>query len=221
VERFWNERSAAFCSGFKVGNKLIATAGHCIETPGACKATRFIFGFYKTRAKLHPELNIPRTNVYSCKRIVAGVTHPDSLPPDWRVVEVDRNIAAPQVTIRPSTIPRISRGTGVTVIGYPNGLPVKIVSGAKVLEVSTLFHAFLINADAYHGNFGSAVFNTARLAQGQLFVEGILNGGNPDFVALGSPPCAVSRHYPKQGGGASAPFRGEFATFASEIEKAR
>ncbi len=135
------------------------------------------------------------------------------LRPDWRVVEVDRNIAAPQVTIRSSAEPEISPGTALTVIGYPLGLPIKIDSGAEVLEVFQ--SGFLLNSDTYHGHSGSPIFNNARLAQGELFVEGILHTGNPDFIRRGA--CDVSRRYPEQGGG---PFGGEYATFASEIERA-
>ena len=146
---------------------------------------------------------------------MGGVRAPNNdLDPDWRVVEVDRNIAAPQVTIRSSAEPEISPGTALTAIGYPLGLPVKIDSGAEVLEVFQ--STFLLNSDTYGGNSGSPIFNSARLAQGELLVEGILGGGNPDFP---DPPraCDVSLHYPEQGG---RPAGGEDATFASEIEGA-
>ncbi len=213
-ERFTYEPSVAHCSGFKVGNRLIATAAHCV-LPHSCGSTRIVFGYYKTRAESSPHLNIPKAKVYSCRRIVGSVpVRNANLVPDWRVVEVDRNITAPQVTIRSSALPEISPGTALTVIGYPLGGPVKISSGAKVLGVFPS-DTFLLNSDTYVGSSGSAIFNSATLSQGELFVEGILHGGNPDFIEHGD--CDISRRYPEQGGG---PSGGEFATSASEIERA-
>jgi hypothetical protein len=45
-EPFYDEPAPAFCSGFKIGEDLIATAGHCIKSVADCKRTRFVHRFY-------------------------------------------------------------------------------------------------------------------------------------------------------------------------------
>src|SRR4051812_5786317 len=40
-EPFYDEPAPAFCSGFKIGDDLVATAGHCIKDLADCKRTRF------------------------------------------------------------------------------------------------------------------------------------------------------------------------------------
>ncbi|AWJ85173.1 endopeptidase [Azospirillum sp. TSH58] len=210
-EPFWDEPNPAFCSGFKVGRNLIATAGHCIRDQESCNNTRFVFGFYKTNDKPQPEQGIAAKNVYKCEKIVGGELEP-GIGSDWRIVQVDREIDAPQVTIRASSSPPINVGEGVTVIGYPLGLPVKIADGAAVRSLNAKRGFFVANLDTYQGNSGSAVFNTARLSQGELLIEGILVRGENDFKI--NSPCFISKRCPIDG------CRGEDVTLANRLEKA-
>jgi V8-like Glu-specific endopeptidase len=203
-EPYYDEPNPGFCSGFRVSKNHILTAGHCIQTDADCKSTRFVFGFYATSA--HPEKAIPITQMYSCKKVINGTLTENG--PDWRLVETDRDMTfgsdAPLRTA--TTLPKLAQGDGVTVVGYPLGLPVKIAAGATVRGFGSGF--FVANLDTYEGNSGSAVFNNDSLSRGQLIVEGILVRGESDFDI--TTPCFASKRCPSNG------CRGEDVTFATE-----
>jgi V8-like Glu-specific endopeptidase len=213
-ERFWDQPSPGFCSGFKVGPRLIATAGHCIKTQSDCRGTSFVFGFQMSARNSRPEQAIAKGNVYRCTAMIGG-SHPageTSTKSDWRVVRVDREIDAPTVAIRTAADqPPLKPDSAVTVIGYPIGLPVKIADNATVRTVQKT--KFVANLDTYGGNSGSVVLNTDRLARGDLLAEGILVSGEPDFQTTNQ-ACFLSKRCPNAG------CAGETVTAISEIAAA-
>ena len=209
VEKFSDEPAPGRCSGFKVADDLIATAGHCIRTQISCDQTSLVFGFQLDSADDQPELSILGENVYQCTEVIDGELG-GSDQSDWRVVRVDRPISAPTVQIRTSSMPRITEGAKLTVVGYPMGLPVKIADNASVRELDAAF--LVANLDTYGGNSGSAVFSSAALTEGDLVVEGILVRGEADFSQLS--PCRISKRCLDDG------CRGEDVTYASKLEGA-
>ena len=211
-EPFWEQPRTGFCTGFKVGPDLVATAGHCIKPssesgPGdiSCGDLRLVFGFRNTKARTAADRDIPPANVYRCVDVLAG--HLDTQ--DWRIIRVDRPINAPQVTMRLEGRPPL--GERLTVVGHPAGLPVTISDGAAVQRHRPTF--FSADLDTYQGNSGSPVFNSDRLRSGDLFVEGILVRGESDFEQ--ETPCLVSKRCPL-----FSACRGEDVTYASLLEPA-
>jgi len=203
-ERFYDEPAPAHCSGFKVGERLIATASHCIKTETDCTNTRFVFGFRIDGDNLDPHLNIEASRVFTCKKIVGHKLEGNG--PDWSIVEVDRDMQnIPTVKMRPTG----NAGTDVklTVIGYPMGLPVKIAANGVIRSVKNGY--YVANVDTYGGNSGSVVFNTEQLQQGNLLAEGILVRGENDFEV--TTPCRISKRCGVDG------CRGEDITMASEF----
>ncbi|QJP14613.1 trypsin-like peptidase domain-containing protein [Starkeya sp. ORNL1] len=204
-ERFWDEPLPGNCSAFKVGKRWMATAGHCIKTRQQCSDTAFVFGFHMREENDAPDKGIPSERIYRCVKIIAGEYSGDS---DWRIVEVDRDINGPQVDIRTKTTTSPPRkGTALTVVGYPLGLPVKIAGGADVHEIHKRY--LTANLDTYHGSSGSVVLNSDRLKQGQLLAEGILVRGETDFVP--GLTCSFSEKCPGDG------CRREDVTLTSEF----
>jgi V8-like Glu-specific endopeptidase len=176
-------------------------------TADDCSNTAFVFGFHMTKEDDTPDKSVPANRIYRCMRIVAGQKTADS---DWRIVEVDRDIDAPQVTVRTAgTKPPLKTGTSLTVVGYPLGLPVKIAGGAQVSDIRQKY--LTANLDTYHGNSGSVVFNSDKLKEGELLAEGILVRGDADFEP--GKPCALSRKCPAQG------CRKEDVTLTSEFAR--
>jgi Trypsin-like peptidase domain len=211
-EPFWDQPRPGFCTGFKIGPDLVATAGHCVrpdaETgPGevGCGNLRLVFGFRKARSQASADREIPAANVYRCVSVLAG--HLDT--EDWRIIRVDRIIDAPHVTVRLEGRPPL--GERLTVVGHPTGLPVTISDGATVQRHRSTF--FSADLDTYQGNSGSPVFNTNRLRSGELFVEGILVRGENDFVQ--ETPCLISRRCPL-----FSSCRGEDVTYSALLEPA-
>ena len=164
---------SAKCSGFQVGERLIATAGHCVDD-FSCGSTKFIFGYWMLDETTLRGI-LPPDDVYTCARVVARV---EDATLDYAVVEVDR----PIVGHEPLEIRRegaIGAGDPLAIVGHPVGLPLKVADGAVVRQNDHPYY-FEANLDSYSGNSGSAVVDPDT-----LMVEGILVRGNTDFVRVG------------------------------------
>jgi len=172
-EPYRDQPSSVFCSGFMVGDDLVATAGHCIDSAG-CGSTGFVFGFRMDDAST-VRSTFPDDDVYWCDGIVARV---ETSTNDFAVVRVDRQINGHQpLALRRSG--SVSLGDPLVLSGHPAGIPLKIAGGATV-RASSHPNYFEANVDAYGGNSGSPVVNASTLE-----VEGILVRGNTDFVRIG------------------------------------
>lgn len=183
-ERFREQETAAFCSGFLVAPNLVATAGHCVQSQGSsnsdCATTRFVFGF-NMKSESDVPTSVATGEIYKCRRIVAHKL--DNMGADYALIELDR----PVVNHAPLRIRREGApgpNELMTVIGHPSGLPTKVSGNAQVRKV--LSTHFVTNLDTYGGNSGSAVFNSIT---GE--VEGILVRGEADFVVQGN--CMASK----------------------------
>ena len=210
-QRFVNQPANTFCTGFLVGEDLIATAGHCVrdhhKTDAAapkdhagdcqenlskgryCEDIKFVFGFRKELGGWIPR-SVPADNVYKCAQVV---THSFRGGPDYAIVKLDRKVAG----IRPLAINRKNAGlsarTPLLVIGHPSGIPLKLDGDARVIAAST---------DVYVNNAGMNMkwvdkgysfltnLDTFHCNSGSpvfnldtLLVEGILVSGDEDYEA--------------------------------------
>ena len=68
-ERFSQQPTVANCSGFLVGENLLATAGHCIRSASDCSSNSWVFD-YKIDHNGQTEVTVPESSVYKCKRVV-------------------------------------------------------------------------------------------------------------------------------------------------------
>lgn len=170
TERFYEQETAAFCSGFLVAPDTIVTAGHCIRSQDACDSTRFVFGFRLEVPGAQPRA-IPSEHVFRCRRLVHTVSNSDG--EDFAVVKLDRTVDfVKPLAVRASGRPAV--GDALTVMGHPAGLPLKVAGGATVRAVRDQF--LVANLDTYGGNSGSVVFNSVT-----GLVEGVLVRGEMDF----------------------------------------
>jgi V8-like Glu-specific endopeptidase len=176
-EPFYDEPAVGYCSGFKVGDNLIASAGHCIRTKEDCDGTLFLFDYRVDQKGAAQTTQIPASRVFQCTAIVArAFGGPDH--DDWEIVKTDRSMNNyPNVSLDRKD--DLTKATDLTVIGYPLGLPVKIANNASVRTLQAKY--FVANLDTYGGNSGSAVFDSESLHEGVLKVEGILVRGEDDF----------------------------------------
>ncbi|WP_413613472.1 trypsin-like serine peptidase [Bdellovibrio sp. HCB-110] len=177
-EPFFDQPTAANCSGSLVGDDLIATAGHCVSNSD-CSKYAFVFGFKMADAKTAPE-SVSASEVYNCKEIVAREY---TSAQDYALVRLDRPVRGH----RPLTLQQtpVQPGDAIYVVGHPSGLPTKYADGAGVRsQQGTYFQA---NLDTYGGNSGSAVFN-ARTNE----VVGILVRGAADFTYDRARKCTAS-----------------------------
>lgn len=183
-ERFGNQHTGGWCSGFLVGSDVIVTAGHCGETESEIQGTSYVFGF-RVESEDDPGTTVFNKNqVYFGKELIA---HELSDTGDYAIVRVDRKIEAPgakPLPVRASGA--IGLGQNIGVIGHPSGLPVKIAFGPNTVIMRDEDPWLIANLDTYGGNSGSAVFNT----EGQ--VEGILVRGARDYNFDDENQCFLS-----------------------------
>lgn len=198
-EPFYYQPTLANCSAFLVGEDLVATAGHCINSD-SCPRYAFAFNFrMKNEDEAYTEFE--SADVYSCKQvIVSQFSHYQ----DYALVKLDRPVRGRiPLALRPEGRPEV--GTGLFVIGHPMGLPTKIAGGANLRSWDHDSY-FVANLDTYGGNSGSAVFNSET-----HFVEGILVRGEQDMERSS---CSRSKKCSNNG------CRGEDVTSISYVRDA-
>jgi len=197
-ERFREQPTGAFCSGFLVAPDLVATAGHCVN-PNNVTNILFVFGF-RMVDKTTPQTIIDNNEIYRGKDIIDR--NETAGGADWALVKLDRAVTNHTIAeFRRTGI--IQNNQAVHVIGHPCGLPTKFAGGAKVRD-NTPNEFFVANLDTYGGNSGSPVFNSDTHQ-----VEGILVRGETDFAS--SNGCNVSLVCPSTG------CRGEDCTKTTEF----
>jgi hypothetical protein len=203
-ERFYDQKTGAFCSGTLVGPDLILTAGHCITDDYDCGETSFVFGFnIHDHDGLTPE-SVPSTQVYQCKAIVQR--NYDDYGADFTLARIDRAVT----DHTPAQVNRkagLVKGDLLVMIGHPSGLPTKVAANAQVRDTSPTGY-FVASTDSYAGNSGSGVFN-----QKTGLLEGVLVRGEQDFVRSPTEACYISNVCAEDG------CRGEDVTSASSFEK--
>ncbi len=172
--RYEDQIEPGTCSGTLIDDQHILTAGHCVDDSAEdCDGATWpwLFGFYfEAAGRLR---TLTHDDVYYCTRIVA---YQDDAVTDFAVIELDR----PVVGHAPAQIRSGARppdGTRVTLIGHPNGIPMKIAGNASLRGMLDTY--ILADVDAFSGNSGSGVFDDA----GQ--VVGILVAGNDDWQNAG------------------------------------
>lgn len=201
-ERFSQQPTAAFCSGFLIAPDKIVTAGHCITDNEACNNVRFVFD-YKMNDEANPQTTFSQAQVYSCQKVLDHVLERSGR--DFAVIQLDRAVLD-RTPLKLSTNKNLQSQDEILVIGHPSGLPTKITDSAQVREVKKGAGFFTSNLDTYGGNSGSAVFNSRTLE-----VEGILVRGETDYETTGS--CRSSHRIGNTEG------RGEDVTLISVIHE--
>ena len=200
TEKFREQPTGPFGSGFLVAPDIIATAGHCVNE---ADVTQRLFAFGFRMENNGAVVTIPSSDVYRGHAVVARTE--DSGGPDWALVRLDRKVTdRPVLPIRRSG--RIEDGTSVFVMGHPARLPIKFADGSIVRD-NTPSSYFIANLDAYGGNSGSPVFGTDNV------VEGVLVRGDADFTLAEGAACWVSKVCPTTG------CQGEHCTRTTEFAK--
>ena len=178
-EKFYSQPTVAKCSGFLVGEDLVATAAHCINV-ATCPSNAFVFGF-KMKSANESITEIPKDEVYKCKEIVKiQLTNMQ----DYALVRLERPVRGHKplaLSEQPAQF-----NDEIFVIGHPSGLPTKISDNAKVRKLENGY--FVANLDTFGGNSGSAVFDTKTNK-----VLGILVRGETDYEVDSSRKCQKSK----------------------------
>ncbi len=175
-EDFINQNILSFCSGAYVGNLLVITAGHCIETDpkeGSYYKNIYVVFGWRYDAENSPVMSFSEDQVYTIKEVkVRKLAMEDAESStttfleqllnnyhDYSLVLLDRE----PINRKPIIVdknPQIKVGNKVFTIGYPLGMAVKIdkPEDAQIFLVGK--NTFQTNIDAYGGNSGGPVFDS-------------------------------------------------------------
>jgi V8-like Glu-specific endopeptidase len=187
-EPFREQPTAALCSGVLIDDALVLTAGHCARAVAACEDQRWVFGYAVGTPDALP-VSLHDDDIYTCRTVAVSTnkTTTDGRHWDYAVVELDRAVRPPR---RPATlsVATVTQGDAMTVIGFPNGLPVKVAGGATVLdERAGTRDYFTLDSDTFDVNSGSGVFDDGgRLA-------GVFTRGGFDYEYQAEQGCFVAR----------------------------
>ncbi len=170
--RFQDEPAFGFCSGFLIAPDILVTAGHCIDYDDYY-SMEWIFDFtndieYKPGDKIY----IPPSKRYNVKKILTRrLTYSDRR--DYAVLQLDRPVDRKPFTFRTGETP--TKGSKVTLLGAPSGIPLKVVEDAKITSNNSFQAYFRTNLDAFGGNSGGPVFSSTGLIEG-ILVRGPTKG---------------------------------------------
>jgi hypothetical protein len=183
--RYFVQPLIADCTGFAISKRMIATAGHCIDS-GNLSEYFFVFDFKMINAS-DANLKIPAANVFKGIQVLDPNMN-NAL--DFAVILIDRPVAADRIsTIRQSGT--LSDGHLLYAIGYPLGLPLKYSYNALIRSNDDANY-FNSNLDVFEGNSGSPVYDSETNV-----VEGILVKGAVDLRNNGS--CKIYKVCPDYG----------------------
>lgn len=189
-EPFEEQPAAADCSAVLVDDDLLLTAGHCVPNAENCGDHDWVFG-YAIAESSDPgaRIRVRSDDTYRCRRVALrgyGVAQGGTRN-DVALVQLDRP-ATPRrrvVTLEPA---EVRSGDRVTVIGYPEGIPVKVDDGAVVLpEAMRDPNSFAISSDTFAGSSGSPVFDR------ELRLRGIVTRGGLDYERDAAHACFLAR----------------------------
>lgn len=200
-EPFRDQPTGPVCTATLVGEDLLLTAGHCVPDLKECAKSWFVFGFaIKDPAGAAPS-SVPPSEVYSCAEVVdhyENRTSTRAIRADYALVRLDRKVTGHRI-VPIARDDGLAKGDAVFMLGYPSGLPLKVVGGATVRSVSDPGF-FLADLDAFGGNSGSPIFNERTNA-----IEGVLFAGDQDFGLNEDETCVVvARRGQNEGSGEAA-----------------
>ncbi|MBN2502905.1 MAG: trypsin-like peptidase domain-containing protein [Anaerolineales bacterium] len=171
AQRFADQLAPGFCTGFLIDDQLLLTSAHCIPSAAACENTRFVFGYQMNMAGEAGTLT--DNNVYACDSLEAIVQDQTTLM-DYALVRLDRPTGLPGLVL---TEEAAAFDEELASLGHPSGLPMKIATGAWVLEADAEKPYFVASLDVFAGSSGSPVIDMQTYT-----VKGMLMGGEEDYV---------------------------------------
>lgn len=162
-QAFGEQTPLVSCTATLIDHDLLLTAAHCLPDGDACRDARFVFGVFLDGAPM-PDVAIQ--DVYACAEIVAEVDRRDLV-----VARTDRPVEGRAFVPLANEAPAI--GDPLHVIGFAEGLPMKVSTNCSVQGLSARGH--LNNCEGAPGSSGASVLN----ASGEIL--GVVRTGPPSL----------------------------------------
>lgn len=193
--RFSRQPRIAVCTAFLVDRDLVLTSGHCVVPDGdrdqgglPCSDAAFLFDF-RVDARGDFSWRVRDSQIRHCLAVVEHEYAPRRSR-DWALVKIDPvDDRAPLALASTGEAPP---GSTLSVVGHPQGLPLKVALGARVIRVESQA-SFLTDSDTFQGNSGSPVFAEDAVLAGRPEVLGMLTAGDEDYVSDPARGCRRER----------------------------
>ena len=207
-ETFAKHHTVNSCTGFLIGEDLVASAGHCFMSASDCTGKLIAFNV-QSKNEIEAGYSVLNQNIYECSEIISSVFDADGFQ-DYAVIRLKKKVfGAKPLKLRSTG--SITTNDQVFMIGHPMGLPLVSTNKALVNDISNS-HFFKATLDSFEGNSGSPVFNSKTFE-----VEGILVRGEEDFLQDQSLQCYRDQVY-DQGTKESPTRKGEGITRIRDIQ---
>ncbi len=169
---FFSQPIAGSGTSFIFGEDTVLTALHVLQRP--LKYYAIVFGYKVISQNGVVDVFIDKNNIYYPKKIVRKLQEFDVVE-----LKVDRKFNRPILQWEESK--KIDKNNNeIYMLGYPNGLPLKLSINASILENTHPFF-YYTSLDGFQGNSGSPVFNFYSNK-----VIGILVSGGIDYKFNGT-----------------------------------
>jgi hypothetical protein len=198
-EKYAGHHTVNACTGFMIGDNLLASAGHCFASVNDCDNKLIIFNT-RVNTENKSGYKVSNRDIYECDEIVKSVFDPDTFQ-DFSIIKLKKKVYG----IKPLKLRNkglISTNDQVFMIGHPMGLPLVATANSFINDISNP-HYFKATLDSFEGNSGSPVINSKTLE-----VEGILVRGEEDFLQDEKEQCYRNVVY-EQGSKAMPSLKGE------------
>jgi hypothetical protein len=196
-EAFANEPAVAFCSGVLVDWDLVLTAGHCLRLLDLSSFS-LVFGYYYREPG---KLALSEDGTAHAVEILAEALDPEGSDPrlDFAWLRLAKPVN-PRFEPAPiyTAAPELESADGVTTIGSPHGVPLKLDASGTVEDSRTQDDFFVAGTDTSAGWSGGAAYDAG------FTLVGILARGGDDLVETPFGCRAVVRREP------SAPSEEQF-----------
>jgi V8-like Glu-specific endopeptidase len=181
--RYEEAPSLSGCTGFLVGEDLIATAGHCIENVDRCENMSIVFDVSEEQV-VSQGYKVSQKNIYNCKKVIAQEMSDER---DFALIQLDKKVSG-RLPLKLNLKDNVSLGAKVFMLGHPLGLPMIYSRPGPVNVIND--YSFKAQIDSFSGNSGSPVFDAKTLE-----VVGILVRGEEDFLKDEEKQCYVYQKY--------------------------
>ena len=176
-EKFFKQPVVTICSGFLISEDILVTAGHCLigkkDSPESiCSNSAWIFDFALTSKSTNPTKNFSMDNTYSCAEVIEAKLDKTN---DYAVIRLAKRVTGRE-PLKYRQSGKVSATANLVAIGHPNGLPLKVSEGGKIIDNSGSTR-FVASLDTFQGSSGGAVIDADT---GML--EGIVIQGKRDYA---------------------------------------
>jgi len=168
-EKFYNQPSCPFCTGFAINDSIIVTAKHSLINKNSTEF-RFIFGYKIIELNGEPKCEYSENDIYRGNLIDPNPYenyNQNYITKDWIFFKLTKKIENYRI-ISDFYNENISLNDSLYILGYPSGLPLKYADNAYVTINNLSNNYFKSNLDAFGGNSGSPVFNYNNKLVGML-----------------------------------------------------